>query len=122
GHDEYGCFISTDKTVTNFDFDEQLNSIPHERGRLHLLSLSNCFPWCGYVINARDLSVSVEYSRYYGNGACNSFFSLARRPNFSPSDLNNTLTVSRGRRPGAAFKHKMLQSVSQKPPTLLWAD
>lgn len=42
GHDEYGCFISTDKTVTNFDFDEQLNSIPHERGKLHLLSLSNC--------------------------------------------------------------------------------
>lgn len=42
GHDEYGCFISTDKTLTNFDFDEQLNSIPHERGRFHLLSLSDC--------------------------------------------------------------------------------
>lgn len=42
GHDEYGCFISTDKTLTNFDFDEQLHSIPHERGKLHLLSLSNC--------------------------------------------------------------------------------
>ncbi|KAF7374776.1 Telomerase reverse transcriptase [Mycena sanguinolenta] len=81
GHEEYGCFISMDKTLTNFDYGDQLNSIPHERG----------FPWCGYVIDARDLSVSVEYSRYHGN------------------DLNDTLTVSRGRRPGAAFRHKMLQ-------------
>jgi telomerase reverse transcriptase len=32
GHEDYGCFISKDKTLTNFDYDEQLNSIPHERG------------------------------------------------------------------------------------------
>ncbi|KAF8206271.1 hypothetical protein K438DRAFT_1577997, partial [Mycena galopus ATCC 62051] len=66
GHEEYGCFISTDKTLTNFDYDEHLNSIPHERGRSTSVRLG--FPWCGYVIDARDLSVSVEYSRYYGNG------------------------------------------------------
>ncbi|CAK5268459.1 unnamed protein product [Mycena citricolor] len=80
GHAEYGCFISQDKTLTNFDYDGHLNSIPLAKG----------FPWCGYVMDTRDLSVSVEYSRYHD------------------SDLKGTLTVTRGRRPGTAFKHKML--------------
>jgi hypothetical protein len=36
-------------------------------------------------------------------------------------DLSNTLTVARGRRPGAAFRHKMLQLV--KPSiSLISAD
>lgn len=26
------------------------------------------FPWCGYMINMKDLSVSVDYTRYHGTG------------------------------------------------------
>ncbi|KAE9405113.1 hypothetical protein BT96DRAFT_357770 [Gymnopus androsaceus JB14] len=44
GHPEYGCFVSRDKTVANFDFDEQvLNVIPPKQDCMastHLYSLS----------------------------------------------------------------------------------
>ncbi|KAF5391483.1 hypothetical protein D9757_002434 [Collybiopsis confluens] len=82
GHPEYGCFVSKDKTLTNFDYDEQiLNVVPPKQ---------TYFPWCGYVINMTDLSVGVEYERYTG------------------SNLSDSLTVARGRSSGRAFMNKML--------------
>ncbi|KAF7292779.1 Telomerase reverse transcriptase [Mycena indigotica] len=79
GHPEYGCFISADKTVTNFDVEGILQE--HYR----------YFPWCGLLIDTKHLTVSVEYARYSG------------------MDLSNTLTIGRGATPGATFRYKMLQ-------------
>ncbi|KAG2017771.1 hypothetical protein CC2G_007253 [Coprinopsis cinerea AmutBmut pab1-1] len=83
GHPEYGCFISKDKTLTNFDYGTDVMNVVDP-------SSSKNFAWCGYLINMRDLSVTVDYSRYAGWG------------------IKNTLTVVRGRQSGAVFKHKML--------------
>ncbi|KAL1739063.1 hypothetical protein HDZ31DRAFT_69333, partial [Schizophyllum fasciatum] len=70
------------KTLTNFDYDEQvMNIIP---------SGQKDFPWCGYLLDMKNLTVTVDYTRYKNN------------------DLQDSLTVDRGRRPGAAFVGKML--------------
>ncbi|RDB25955.1 Telomerase reverse transcriptase [Hypsizygus marmoreus] len=82
GHPEYGCFISKDKTLTNFDFDAEISNVTEPK--------QQTFPWCGYTISMEDLSVTVDYSRY------------------NNTNLRDTLTVDRGRRPGAAFTYKML--------------
>ena len=42
GHPEYGCFISPDKTLTNFDHDDQLLNVvdPSQRSNFFALNLS----------------------------------------------------------------------------------
>ena len=54
-----------------------------------------------------DLSVTVDYTRYHGTSNSHQCY-----PTFETdlifSGLSDTLTVSRGRRPCAAFTHKML--------------
>ncbi len=66
------------------------------------------FPWCGYSINMQDLSVTVDYTRYHTTcEAC-----LAPWHTYSDYlfvDLQDSLTVEFGRRPGAVFAHKMMQ-------------
>ncbi|KAK0450256.1 hypothetical protein EV421DRAFT_1779810 [Armillaria borealis] len=40
GHPEYGCFISKDKTMTNFDYDHHVLNVtdPHQQcKRAHLI-------------------------------------------------------------------------------------
>ncbi|KAL0953283.1 hypothetical protein HGRIS_004533 [Hohenbuehelia grisea] len=83
GHPEYGCFISKEKTLTNFDYDEQVMNVTEAKQR--------AFPWCGYTIDMKTLAVSVDYSRFYG------------------TDLRNTLTVGRSRKPGTLFVQRMLR-------------
>ncbi|KAL0579065.1 Telomerase reverse transcriptase, partial [Marasmius crinis-equi] len=82
GHPEYGCFISKGKTLTNFHYDEEIMNVtgPKERS----------FPWCGYLINMKDLSVSNDYTRYHGG------------------HLRDSLTVDRGCKSGSEFRRKML--------------
>ncbi|GLB40371.1 putative telomerase reverse transcriptase [Lyophyllum shimeji] len=82
GHPEYGCFIAKEKTLTNFDYGIQVSNVTEPK--------QQSFPWCGYMINMQDLSVSVDYSRYRG------------------TSLRDTLTIDRGRHPGASFTQKML--------------
>lgn len=83
GHPEYGCMISKEKTVTNFDYGAEIMNIT-SAAQTH-------FAWCGLLINMTDLSVMADYGRYSG------------------TDLRHSLTVEKGRRQGAAFVHKMLQ-------------
>ncbi|KZP22725.1 hypothetical protein FIBSPDRAFT_910389 [Athelia psychrophila] len=85
GHPEYGCIIAQDKTLTNFDNGAHVMNVtdPHQLK----------FPWCGYSIDMQNLSISVDYARYQGN--C----------------LQDSLTVEKGKRSGAAFIHKMIQQV-----------
>ncbi|KAI0955894.1 hypothetical protein AcV7_006436 [Taiwanofungus camphoratus] len=87
GHPDYGCFISKDKTLVNFEYDILTNiTEPHQQN----------FPWCGYMINMTDLSVSADYSRYH------------------ESYLQDSLTVDLGRHVGVTFVHKMLQLTKSK--------
>lgn len=56
----------------------------------------------------KDLSISVDYSRYNGTGA---LFKQEKNSTYRRTDLINTLTVGKGRRPGSTFLYKMLQYV-----------
>lgn len=78
GHPEYGCFISQEKTLTNFDHGDQVHNVvdPGQRSEASpfvvesLLDtyLNLAFPWCGYSINMQDLSITADYTRYHGSG------------------------------------------------------
>uniref|UniRef100_A0A0W0FMP3 Telomerase reverse transcriptase n=1 Tax=Moniliophthora roreri TaxID=221103 RepID=A0A0W0FMP3_MONRR len=82
GHPEYGCFISKAKTFTNFDYNEDIMNVtgPWDRA----------FPWCGYLIDMKDLSISDNHTRYYDG------------------HLRDSLTVDRGCKSGSEFRRKML--------------
>ncbi|KAH8823012.1 hypothetical protein DL96DRAFT_1417626, partial [Flagelloscypha sp. PMI_526] len=58
GHPEYGCFVGKDKTLTNFDFGEDVE------GRLDEGVNGIEFPFSGLTISIDDLSVGIDYSRY----------------------------------------------------------
>ncbi|KAI0367819.1 hypothetical protein BV20DRAFT_925122, partial [Pilatotrama ljubarskyi] len=74
GHPEYGCFISKDKSLLNFDHPELVNIVdPRSKGAVTWPShprttlsdtFRTVFPWCGYSIDMQDLSVTVDYTRY----------------------------------------------------------
>lgn len=66
------------------------------------------FLWCGYAIDMEDLSVCGDYSRYHETSEP-AFHFVIRLTLTARVDLAASLTVGRGRRPGAAFVHKMLQ-------------
>ena len=73
GHPEYGCFISKDKSLLNFDHPALPTIVdPRSKGAQDVraqaggsLMSSSVFPWCGYSINMKDLSVTVDYTRYH---------------------------------------------------------
>jgi telomerase reverse transcriptase len=56
GHTEYGCFISPDKTLVNFDCDTRTRRISPKQ---------HVFPWCGYYIDMGTLAVSSDYTRFH---------------------------------------------------------
>ncbi|CAL1716650.1 unnamed protein product [Somion occarium] len=87
GHPEYGCFIARDKTLTNFETDDPTTFIGPEQ---------KSFPWCGYLINMFDLSVTVDYGRFHSDY------------------LQDSLTVESGRHAGTTFVQKMMQLAKSK--------
>ncbi|KAG8870325.1 hypothetical protein FRB97_009861 [Tulasnella sp. 331] len=82
GHPEYGCFITPDKTLTNFDSDSSQSNM--------LLSSDSLFPWCGLRIDTKSLRVQTDYTRFQG------------------VHVSSTLTVQRGKNPGLVFRQKMI--------------
>ncbi|KAK7690659.1 hypothetical protein QCA50_005758 [Cerrena zonata] len=87
GHPEYGCFISRDKTLANFETDDPTSFIGLE---------NKVFPWCGYLIDMFDLSVTIDYGRFHENY------------------LQDSLTVETGRHAGAIFAQKLMQLAKSK--------
>ncbi|KAG8948061.1 hypothetical protein FRC04_010103 [Tulasnella sp. 424] len=87
GHPEYGCFIAPEKTLTNFDCNEHNPNVvlPKEGKR-------GGFPWCGVRIDMQKLCVSADYTR------------------LEDIHLSMTLTVQRGRKPGAAFRQRIIHA------------
>jgi len=83
GHPEYGCFISLEKTLTNFECAPHIVKVTEPEQK--------SFPWCALLINMDNLSVSTDYARYHD------------------TFIVDSLTVDRGPRAGFAFLHKMLQ-------------
>ncbi|SPO20458.1 uncharacterized protein UTRI_00858_B [Ustilago trichophora] len=92
GHPEYGCFISAEKTLTNFDLLDASTTAGPLIPRIY----GQDFPWCGLTISTKDLGVSTDLARYAG------------------IDIRDTLTVEYCRRPGAALVEKMIQSVKSR--------
>ena len=85
GHPEWGCFIAREKSLANFDMLDPHLGVPVTR-------VDGRFPWCGVTIDTRTLGVQSDLSRY------------------AAVDMRDTLTVERGRKPGAAFVEKLLQT------------
>ncbi|BGP25246.1 Telomerase reverse transcriptase [Rhodotorula toruloides] len=87
GIPEYGCAISPDKRLTNFDValaDGEL--VPP-------LAEGEDFPWCGLAINPVTLEVRVSTTAT------------------TEKDIVNQLTIQRHRKPGQAFLHAMFRAV-----------
>ncbi|KJE96616.1 hypothetical protein CAOG_06915 [Capsaspora owczarzaki ATCC 30864] len=90
---EYGAAINPDKTLINFPFAVAGVQLPQaERDQ---------FPWCGFLLNTKTLSISADYSRYSG------------------VYLNESLTVDVSRHPGRSLRHKMIQSLKPKCHAML---
>ncbi|KAF7424166.1 hypothetical protein PC9H_009469 [Pleurotus ostreatus] len=94
GHPEYGCFISKEKTLINFDHGQMVMNV--------VAPSDQRFPWCGLSINMKDLSVAVDYSRFHG------------------TSIGNTLTVDRGRNPGKTFVNKILRLAKSRSQAILY--
>ncbi|SNX84166.1 uncharacterized protein MEPE_02874 [Melanopsichium pennsylvanicum] len=92
GHPEYGCFISPEKTLINFDLLDASSS----NGPLVPRIYSEDFPWCGLTISTVNLGVSTDLGRYAG------------------IDIRDTLTVEYCRRSGQVLVEKMIQSVKSR--------
>lgn len=91
GHPEYGCFISPEKTLVNFDLVDPLSSSP-----LIPRTYTPNFPWCGLTLDTKTLGVSTDLTRY------------------AHTDIRDTLTVEYTRRPGIALVEKLVQSVKSR--------
>ncbi|KAK4334926.1 Telomerase reverse transcriptase [Rhodotorula toruloides] len=87
GIPEYGCAISPDKRLMNFDValadGEVVPPLPEGED----------FPWCGLAINPETLEVRVSTTAA------------------TEKDVVNQLTIQRHRKPGQAFLHAMFRAV-----------
>lgn len=90
GHSEYGCFVSIDKTLVNFDFTLDGGD------RVRRVDSKTPFPWCGLLFNQKTLEAQYDYGR---RGA---------------SHMTNVLTVRTHNKPGEAFLNTMLYAIKMR--------
>ncbi|KAF8690235.1 hypothetical protein AX14_003047 [Amanita brunnescens Koide BX004] len=95
GHPKYGCSISHDKTLTNFDHGHQIMNVTEPN--------QTKFPWCGLLIDTKELTITVDYPRYFG------------------INLLDSVTVHRGRSPGQSFVNRILLS-SKSRSHIIYTD
>ncbi|CDZ98129.1 telomerase reverse transcriptase [Phaffia rhodozyma] len=91
GHPRYGCFVSKEKTLVNFECRIQ--------GDLDgpNVTLSTDFPWCGRFISTTSLEIKGDYTR-------------------DRTHIKKSLTVNALRNPGLTIRAKVLRNVAQKSP------
>jgi hypothetical protein len=65
--------------------------------------------WCGLSLDTKTLNVKVDGSRY--DSYSKSDYLTRRLTLMCPLELENTLTVYRGKSPGQGFKYRMLAFV-----------
>lgn len=90
GHPDYGCFVSVDKTLVNFDYT--LDGVEPIRR----VDAKEQFPWCGLLFNQQTLEVRYDYGRR------------------SASHMTNVLTVRTRSKPGEAFVNTMLYALKMR--------
>ncbi|BGP56240.1 hypothetical protein JCM8202_005757 [Rhodotorula sphaerocarpa] len=86
GLPEYGCFISPEKRLSNFDVALTAGEV------VPPLPKGEDFPWCGLLIDPETLEVR--------------FSTVA-----SENDIADQLTIQRFRKPGRAFRNAMFRAV-----------
>ncbi|KAG2179042.1 hypothetical protein INT43_001891 [Umbelopsis isabellina] len=89
GSIKYGCFVSHAKSLVNFDM--MYNGVS-------VAKLENTFefPWCGFLIDTRDLEVYSNYQQYF---TCH---------------LQDTLTTEFNKHPGLTLVHKGMLTMKPK--------
>ncbi|GAA6017946.1 hypothetical protein JCM10207_002715 [Rhodosporidiobolus poonsookiae] len=87
GIPEYGCSISAEKRLTNFDITLDDGEV------VPPLPAGEDFPWCGLAINTRTLDIQ---------------FSAQGQ---TDKEIADQLTIQRSRRPGQAFINAMFRAV-----------
>lgn len=90
GHPDYGCFVSADKTLINFDLS--INGT----GAVKRVGATDLFPWCGLLFNQKTLEVQYDYGRRTG------------------SHMSNVLTVRTEGKAGEAFLNTMLYALKMR--------
>ncbi len=64
GFPEYGCTVNKKKTLVNFELAIDGFLVPQIPTR----SDGKCLvPWCGWLIDTRQLEIEGDYSRYQAN-------------------------------------------------------
>ncbi|GAA5910442.1 telomerase reverse transcriptase [Sporobolomyces salmoneus] len=87
GIPEYGCFVSTEKRLTNFDVSLDDGEI------VPPLPLGQDFSYCGLAIDTKTLEIKMNLQLQMNK------------------EIVNQLTVQRYRKPGEAFINAMLRAV-----------
>ena len=117
GHPEYGCSISQDKTLTNFEYcDAIINAVePSQKSKFTALALHKYSQHPPQHFLGVDIPSICEI--YPSPLIILDIMAVASNVLFSELlflfkemlGICNTLTVDRGRKPGATFAYKMLQ-------------
>ncbi|CAO3683223.1 unnamed protein product [Umbelopsis ramanniana] len=89
GFARYGCQISHPKSLVNFEMQFNGDSVPKLEGSYE-------FPWCGFLIDTRDLEVFSNYQQYLN---CH---------------IQDTLTTEFNRQPGWTLVHKAMLAIKPK--------
>ncbi|KAM3582015.1 hypothetical protein VKS41_005451 [Umbelopsis sp. WA50703] len=89
GSVKYGCFVSHAKSLVNFDMMYNGNPVTKLENTFE-------FPWCGFLIDTRDLEVYSNYQQYL---TCH---------------LQDTLTTEFNRHPGQTLVHKGMLAIKPK--------
>ncbi|KAJ3237235.1 hypothetical protein HDU81_009857 [Chytriomyces hyalinus] len=100
GVSEYGCTVNPLKTVVNFDLVQSGITLSRVES-LSPLKERGEFPWCGLLINMKNLSVKVDYTRLAG------------------CYIGESLTVEFCRRPWVSLQLKMFHYIIPKSHPLL---
>ncbi|KAF9969198.1 hypothetical protein BGZ73_008558 [Actinomortierella ambigua] len=85
GHPQYGCFTNPFKTLVNFDVEIPDVEVQSDYGPV--------FPYCGLLIHAKTMEITVDYRRYY------------------KIDLRDLVSVTRGPNPIRSIAVKMRLSM-----------
>ncbi|KAJ3019795.1 hypothetical protein HKX48_001768 [Thoreauomyces humboldtii] len=96
GHPSHGCVINADKTLVNFPAIIDGKNIQNIAATQEGHTATTAFPWCGLLIDTMTLHVKADYGR------------------FAHTQIGDTLTVEGARRPGFAFKYKLMQMLKPK--------
>src|SRR5271169_2965284 len=86
GHPEYGCSVNMTKSLANFEFSINGQTVPR-------LQKSRFFPFCGNMIDTTTLDVVKDFTRMEGA-------SIYQLSNGLTVDTIDTITVERTQSPG----------------------